>query len=47
MIEQSLKILIGEYVIQICVLQEQLKQANEKIAELTAVKETNGSDNTK
>lgn len=34
-IEQNLKTLIGEYVIQICMLQEQLVQANTKIEELT------------
>lgn len=34
-IEQNLKTLIGEYTFQICVLQDQLKQANEKIDELT------------
>lgn len=32
-IEQNLKTLIGEYTFQICVLQEQLAQANAKIAE--------------
>lgn len=34
-IEQNLKSLIGEYTFQICVLQDQLAQANAKIAELT------------
>lgn len=34
-IEQNLKTLIGEYTFQICVLQDQLRQANEKITELT------------
>ncbi len=34
MIEQNLKTLIGEYVFQIFTLQDQLEQANKKIAEL-------------
>lgn len=34
-IESNLKTLIGEYTFQICVLQDQLQQANAKIAELT------------
>lgn len=33
-IEQNLKTLLGEYTFQICVLQEQLAQANAKIIEL-------------
>lgn len=35
-IEQNLKTLIGEYTFQICVLQEQLAQANAKIDEANA-----------
>lgn len=38
-IEQNLKTLIGEYTFQICVLQEQLAQANAKIVELTPKEE--------
>ena len=32
-VEQNLKTLIGEYTFQICILQDQLEQANAKLAE--------------
>lgn len=41
--EQKLKILISEYVFQICFLQQQLEDANKKIAELE--KENNDRQN--